>query len=95
MKTNQKPVTIPCHKFIALVNDSGSYRGTMCCYCGEVESLHKPASDVKARLEYLRGELRAESISWGELAELESLAPYIANDDVELLEAAGVPENTR
>jgi hypothetical protein len=49
-------------------------------------------SQIKARLEYLRGELRNESISWLELAELESLAPYIDADDVELLEAAGVPE---
>ena len=44
------------------------------------------------RLEYLRGQIRAESISWGELAELQSLAPYIEEGDVELLEAAGVPE---
>ncbi len=45
------------------------------------------------RLEYLRGELRAERISYGELVELESLIPFISPDDVELLEAAGVPEN--
>lgn len=45
-----------------------------------------------ARLEYLRGELRAERISQGELCELESLAQYIDPGDVELLEAAGVPE---
>lgn len=48
--------------------------------------------DVKARLEYLRQELRAERISYGELAELQSLAEHIEEDDVELLEAAGVPE---
>jgi hypothetical protein len=47
---------------------------------------------IKARLEYLRGELRAERISYGELAELQSLAEYIDPQDVELLEAAGVPE---
>lgn len=47
----------------------------------------------KERLEYLRGELQAERISYGELAELQSLAPYIDKGDVELLEAAGVPEN--
>lgn len=46
----------------------------------------------KNRLEYLRGELRAEQISYAELAELQSLVPYIDADDVELLEAAGVPE---
>jgi len=43
-------------------------------------------------LEYLRGELRAERISWGELAELQALADLIEPGDVELLEAAGVPE---
>jgi len=45
------------------------------------------------RLEYLRGELRAERISYGELAELQSLAEHIDPSDVELLEAAGVPED--
>jgi len=48
--------------------------------------------NIKQRLEYLRGELRAEQISYGELFELESLAAYIDPSDVELLEAAGVPE---
>lgn len=49
-------------------------------------------SHIKKRLEYLRGELRAERISYGELAELRSLTPHVERDDVELLEAAGVPE---
>ncbi len=44
------------------------------------------------RLEELRAELRAERISYSELHELQSLTQYIAADDVELLEAAGVPE---
>jgi len=44
------------------------------------------------RLEYLRGELRAERISYGELAELQGLVGVIGDGDVELLEAAGVPE---
>ncbi|MGI9028175.1 MAG: hypothetical protein ACR2FM_05055 [Candidatus Saccharimonadales bacterium] len=48
--------------------------------------------EIKTRLEYLRGELRAERLSWGEIFELESLAEYIEPGDVELLEAAGVPE---
>jgi len=47
---------------------------------------------VQDRLEYLRGELRAERISYGELAELQGLAEHIEAGDVELLEAAGVPE---
>lgn len=50
---------------------------------------------VTQRLEYLRGELRAERISYGELAELELLAEHIAADDVELLEAVGVQEGSR
>ena len=48
---------------------------------------------ILKRLEYLRQELRAGLISYGEIAELQSLAPYIDTSDVELLEAAGVPEH--
>jgi hypothetical protein len=44
------------------------------------------------RLEELRTKLRAERISYSELAELQSLAHEIEPGDVELLEAAGVPE---
>jgi len=47
---------------------------------------------AKKRLEQLRKELRAERISYGELAELESLKKYIDDDDVELRQAAGIPE---
>ena len=49
--------------------------------------------DIQKRLEYLRGEIRAERISWGELIELQGLAEHIDPGDVELLEAAGVPEH--
>ena len=48
--------------------------------------------NVKKRLEYLREELRSERISYGELIELQSLKDHIDLNDVELLEAAGVPE---
>lgn len=48
--------------------------------------------EIADKLEYLRGELRAERISYGELAELQCLAAHIDPGDVELLEAAGVPE---
>jgi len=48
---------------------------------------------IKAKLEYLRKQIRKENISYGEIAELESLAKYIDKSDVELLEWAGVPEN--
>ncbi len=47
---------------------------------------------IKQRLEYLRTELRAERISYDELVELQSLAERIPVDDVELREAAGLPE---
>ena len=45
------------------------------------------------RLEYLRGQIRAESISYGEIAELQGLAEHIDPSDVELLQWAGVPED--
>lgn len=44
------------------------------------------------RLEQLRQALQSETISYGELAELQSLVEFIDPSDVELLEAAGVPE---
>lgn len=47
---------------------------------------------AKKRLNYLRGELQAERISYGELIELVDLKEYIDAGDVELLEAAGVEE---
>lgn len=50
------------------------------------------AAAIAVRLEELRTVLRSESMSYGELLELQTLAEYIAPDDVELLEAAGVPE---
>jgi hypothetical protein len=59
-------------------------------YC---PSYRMTATQAKKRLEYLRGELNAERISYGELAELESLVPFIDKGDVQLLEAAGVPES--
>lgn len=62
-----------------------------------VETAEKWATEkvikaIKQRLEELRKELRAERISTGELLELQSLSKYIDKGDVELLEAAGVPE---
>lgn len=50
-------------------------------------------SNEKKRLEYLRGEIEAERISYGEIAELQSLAEYIEPGDVVLLEWAGIEEN--
>lgn len=48
---------------------------------------------IKERLEYLRGEIQAERISYGEIAELQDLAKFIDPEDVLLLEWAGVPES--
>lgn len=50
-------------------------------------------SPAKARLGELRTALRSESISYGELAELAGISHEIDPSDVELLEAAGVPES--
>jgi hypothetical protein len=63
---------------------------TLAGYLGSITDLM--IEKRQDRLEYLRGELRAERISYGELAELQSLAEYIEPGDLELLEAAGVPE---
>lgn len=56
---------------------------------------YKELKEIKKRLEYLRGELRAERISYSELSELQSLAEYIDPNDVELLEPAGVKEKLK
>lgn len=48
--------------------------------------------EAEARLEYLRGEIKAERISYEEIAELQALVDYIEPGDVQLLEWAGVPE---
>lgn len=44
--------------------------------------------EIKQRLEYLRGEIRAERISYGEICELQSLKEHIKDDDIELLQWA-------
>jgi len=49
--------------------------------------------DIKKRLEYLRKQIENENISYGEIAELQSLAKYIDKGDIVLLEWAGVKES--
>ena len=51
-------------------------------------------TEIKARLEYLRGEIEAFRISYGEISELQDYgaAGHIEEDDVLLLVWAGVPE---
>lgn len=48
--------------------------------------------EIKKKLEELRQEIRNESISIGEIIELQSLSEYIDEGDVELLEWAGIKE---
>jgi len=48
---------------------------------------------MNKRLEYLRNEILHERISYGEIAELQSLVKYIDKDDTLLLQWAGVEEN--
>lgn len=47
---------------------------------------------AKTRLEYLREQIEKECISYGEIAELQSLAGFIEPGDVVLLGWAGVIE---
>lgn len=44
--------------------------------------------ETKQRLEYLRGQIKAECISYGEICELQSLKEHIEDDDIELLQWA-------
>lgn len=52
----------------------------------------QPTKQIQERLDYLRQEILAERISYGEIAELQSLADYIPDNDTLLLEWACVPE---
>ena len=65
---------------------------TDCNFHSERTAIER-ALEIKSRLDYLRDELRKESMSYEELVELQSLSPYIMPDDIELLQAAGVEEN--
>lgn len=80
------------HAFIAHAPTrytSGRQDGTQYCI-NQKTMTTKPPQFVLDRLEYLRRELRAERLSYGDIAELASLKKYIDEEDVELLEPAGV-----
>lgn len=64
---------------------------TQICHCTRT----KKSINLPARLEYLRGQLRSERLSYDNIAELAYLAQFgfIPAEDTELLEAAGVPEH--
>lgn len=67
----------------------------LCPQCGcniRVNESLTEEGRIKLRLEYLRGEIEVERISYGEIAELQSLKDHIDDGDVVLLEWAGVPE---
>jgi hypothetical protein len=51
--------------------------------------------EAKMRLQDIRESIKNESISFGELIELEGLAKqgYVEKDDAQLLEWAGIPES--
>ena len=51
------------------------------------------SKEIKQRLEYFRQEIEKESMSYGDIAELASLAEHIDKGDTLLLEWAGVPED--
>lgn len=73
---------------------TGKIRDLCGDFVGKFDIEKTPDTDpaITARLEYLRGEIQAERISYGEIAELQSLAGHIEPGDVQLLEWAGVPE---
>jgi hypothetical protein len=59
------------------------------------EKLSERWIEAKMRLQDIRESINSESISYGELIELEGLAKqgYVEKDDAQLLEWAGVPES--
>jgi hypothetical protein len=65
-----------------------------CAVCKRTINLNPldPYQRTRDRLEYLRGEILAERISYGEIAELQSLAKYNEPEDTLLQEWAGVKE---
>ena len=52
----------------------------------------KTNKKIQKRLEYLRKEIEAERISYGEVLELQSLAEHIDSNDTLLLQWASVEE---
>jgi hypothetical protein len=68
-----------------------TWRGP-CAEIGTAEHVrdHLAAVDM---LEDIRQSIRAEAVSYGELAALADLAEYIGPGDVELAEPAGIPES--
>ena len=57
-----------------------------------IEKTEKFMQKVKKRLEAIRKSIQNENVSYGELFELQNLSQYIDPSDIELREAAGIPE---
>jgi hypothetical protein len=81
------------HGVTLLVRDYLNAGGLTATQERQARAADRDMQDIRARLEYLRGELRGERISYSELAELQGLAEHIDRTDVELLQAAGIPEH--
>lgn len=68
----------------------------ICIICGwdreDCQCVEELKIGAEIRLEYLRKQINNENISYGELLELQALSEYIKQDDVVLLEWAGIPE---
>lgn len=106
-KTNIAKNDIRNYPFNAYIDDGNTYRvdevhgHTMTEIKAAIREYHLCKHNgygeriAKHELKYLRGELRAERTSYSELARLFKLHEYIEDGDVELLEAAGVPERSR
>lgn len=56
------------------------------------KDMAKKMPDHQGRLEYLRKQIKKQNISYGEIAELQSLKKHIKPGDVELREWAGIKE---
>lgn len=66
-----------------------------CQYCSEIVEVQAPCPQLEERLNYLRGQIEDECISYGEIAELQDLASQglIPGHDLVLKQWAGVPES--
>lgn len=81
-------------KYIVQLGDSmkGFKPGEILVKEGVYEAKKIKEKDAKKRLEQIRKSLRREDLSYGEIAELEALSDFIEADDIELRQAAGLPE---
>ena len=60
-----------------------------------MDDFSKPPETIEEKLESIRTSIIAEKVSTSEIAELQSLAYAIADDDILLLEWAGIEEGSR